>query len=48
MESELESMYINQVWNHADPLKGIKPMGCNESIRGKEELMGKWRLSKLD
>ena len=28
MESEIESMYTNQVWNLVDPPEGIKPIGC--------------------
>ena len=48
MESEIESMYTNQVWNHVDPSEGINQYVVNRSIRGKNELTGKWRLSKLD
>ena len=27
MESEIESMYTNQVWNLVDPPEGLKPIG---------------------
>ena len=28
MESEIDSMYINQVWTLVDAPKGINPIGC--------------------
>ena len=28
MESEIESMYSNKVWELVDPPEGIKPIGC--------------------
>jgi hypothetical protein len=28
MESEIESMHDNQVWNLVDPIDGVKPIGC--------------------
>ena len=28
MESELESMYSNKIWNLVDPPEGIKVIGC--------------------
>ena len=28
MESEIQSIYTNQVWNLVDPPEGIKPIGC--------------------
>jgi hypothetical protein len=27
MESEIESMHDNQVWNLVDPIDGVKPIG---------------------
>jgi hypothetical protein len=28
MESEIESMHDNQVWNLVDPIDGVRPIGC--------------------
>jgi hypothetical protein len=28
MKSEMDFLYINQVWNLVDPLEGIKPIEC--------------------
>jgi hypothetical protein len=28
MESEIESMHGNQVWNLVDPIDGVRPIGC--------------------
>lgn len=36
MELELVSMYSNLVWELVDVSNGIKPIGCNGSIRERE------------
>jgi hypothetical protein len=28
MESEIESMHDNQVWNMVDPIDGVRPISC--------------------
>jgi hypothetical protein len=28
IESEIESMHDNQVWNLVDPIDGVRPIGC--------------------
>jgi hypothetical protein len=28
MESKIESMHDNQVWNLVDPIDGVRPIGC--------------------
>jgi hypothetical protein len=28
MESEIQSMHDNQVWNLVDPINGVRPIGC--------------------
>jgi hypothetical protein len=28
MESEIESMHDNQVWNLVDPIDGVRPISC--------------------
>ena len=38
MESEIDSMYVNQVWSLVDALEGVNPIGCKwvykKKIRG--------------
>jgi hypothetical protein len=28
MESKIESMHANQVWNLVDPIDGVRPINC--------------------
>ena len=41
MQSEMESMYSNQVWNLVEPLDGIKPIGCKWIYKKKRGVDGK-------
>ena len=41
MNSEIESMYSNQVWELVDPPKGIKPIGCKWVYKRKRGVDGK-------
>jgi hypothetical protein len=35
MESEIESMHDNQVWNLIDPIDGVRPIGCKWILKKK-------------
>ena len=37
MQSEMESMYENQVWNLVDPLEGVKPIQCKWIFKRKTD-----------
>ena len=41
MESEMESMYSNDVWELVEPLDGIKPIGCKWIYKKKRGIDGK-------
>ncbi|KAL8116714.1 hypothetical protein AgCh_023023 [Apium graveolens] len=46
MESEIESMYSNQVWELVEPPKGIKPIGCKwiyKKKRGLDKKVKAWK-----
>ena len=38
MESEMDSMYTNQVWTLVDPPEGIKPIGCKWILKKKTNM----------
>ena len=40
MRSEMDSMYVNQVWNLVDPPEGIKPIGCKWVFKKKIDMDG--------
>jgi hypothetical protein len=46
MESEMDSMYINQVWTLVDKPEGIKPIGCNWIYKRKLGPTGKVETNK--
>jgi hypothetical protein len=37
MESEIQSMHDNQVWNLVDPVNGVRPIGCNWVFKKKTD-----------
>ena len=41
MNTEMESMYSNQVWSLVDPPDGIKPIGCKWVYKRKRGIDGK-------
>jgi len=46
IESEIESMYSNQVWELVEPPKGIKPIGCKwiyKKKRGLDKKVKAWK-----
>ena len=46
MESEMESMYSNQVWELVEPPKGVKPIGCRwiyKRKRGSDKKVKAWK-----
>ena len=48
IESELEFMYSNKVWNFVDPPEGIKPIGHKWVYKSKREIDGKYKLLMQD
>ena len=52
MNTEMESMYFNQVWSLMDPLDGVKPIGCKwiykrkSGIDEKVETLKAWLVAK--
>jgi hypothetical protein len=36
MESEIESMHDNQVWNLIDPIDGVRPIDCKWVFKKKD------------
>ena len=52
MNTEMESMYSNQVWTLVDPVVGVKPIGCKwiykrkRQIDGKVETFKAWLVAK--
>ena len=46
MNSEMESMYSNQVWELVEPPKGVKPIGCKwvyKKKRGSDKKVKAWK-----
>jgi hypothetical protein len=46
MDSEMESMYSNQVWELVEPPKGVKPIGCKwvyKKKRGSDKKVKAWK-----
>ena len=46
MQSEMESMYSNQVWELVEPPKGVKPIGCKwiyKRKRGSDKKVKAWK-----
>ena len=41
MNTEMESMYSNQVWTLVDPAVGVKPIGCKWIYKRKRGIDGK-------
>ena len=41
MDSEIESMYSNKVWDLVAPPKGVKPIGCKWVYKRKRGVDGK-------
>ena len=41
MNTEMESMYSNQVWTLVDPAVGVKPIGCRWIYKRKRGIDGK-------
>ena len=41
MNTEMESMYSNQVWTLVDPVVGVKPIGCKWIYKKKRGIVGK-------
>ena len=46
MKSEMDSMYINQVWTLVNPPKGIKPIGCKCIFKKKTDMEGNVIVNK--
>jgi hypothetical protein len=46
MESKIESMHDNQVWNLADPIDGVRPIGCKWVFKKKMENAGNIHIYK--
>jgi hypothetical protein len=46
MESEIESMHDNQVWNLADPIDGVRPISCKWVFKKKTDKDGNVHIYK--
>jgi hypothetical protein len=46
MESELQSMHDNQVWNLVDPIDGVRPIDCKWSFKEKTDNDGTVHIYK--
>jgi hypothetical protein len=46
MESEIESMHGNQVWNLVDPIDGVRPIGCKWVFKKKTDKGGNVHIYK--
>lgn len=46
MNSEMDSMYENQVWTLVDPPEGVKPIGCKWIFKKKIDMEGKIQTYK--
>ena len=40
MNSEMDSMYQNEVWTLVDPPEGVKPVGCKWVFKKKTDMEG--------
>jgi hypothetical protein len=46
MESEIQSMYDNQVWNLVDPIDSVRPIGCKWVFKKKTDKDGNVHIYK--
>jgi hypothetical protein len=46
MESKIESMHDNQVWNLVDPIDGVRPIGCKCVFKKKTNKDGNVHIYK--
>jgi hypothetical protein len=46
IESEIESMHDNQVWNLVDPIDGVRPIGCKWVLKKKTNKDGNVHIYK--
>jgi hypothetical protein len=46
MESELNSMHDNQVWNLVDPIEGVRPVNCKWIFKKKLDMDGNVHIYK--
>jgi hypothetical protein len=46
MESKIESMHDNQVWNLVDPIDGVRPIGCKWVFKKKMDKDGNVHIYK--
>jgi hypothetical protein len=46
MESEIQSMHGNQVWNLVDPINGVRHIGCNWVFKKKTDNDGNVHIYK--
>jgi hypothetical protein len=46
MESELNSMHDNQVWNLVDPIEGVRPVDCKWIFKKKLDMDGNVHIYK--
>jgi hypothetical protein len=46
MESELNSMHDNQVWNLVDPIEGVRPVDCKWTFKKKLDMDGNVHIYK--
>jgi hypothetical protein len=46
MESELNSMHDNQVWNLVDPIEGVRPIDCKWNFKKKLDIDGNFHIYK--
>jgi hypothetical protein len=44
MESEIQSMHDNQVWNLTNPIDGVRSIGCKWGSRKRQTTIGGERL----
>jgi hypothetical protein len=47
MESEIESMHDNQVWNLVDPIDGVRPISCKWVFKKKMDKDGNIHIYKI-
>jgi hypothetical protein len=47
MESEIESMHDNQVWNLVDPIDGVRHIGCKWVFKKKMDTDGNIHIYKV-
>jgi hypothetical protein len=46
MESKLNSMHDNQVWNLVDPIEGVRPVDCKWIFKKKLDMDGNVHIYK--